>query len=113
MSAGLGNINELESGIRFVNISATPTGNLPCDKWKILTVQVSGLGAETVTLNGSVDGVAYSAIRPIDAGTGAVAAASAVGNGIYRYVDCGFAWFNITKSAAAETVTISISGRAF
>ncbi len=113
MTAGLGNISELASGIRFISSSATPTGTLPCDKWKIITVQVSGLGVETVTLNGSTDGVSFSAIRPIDAGTGAVAAASAVGNGCYRYVDCGFAFFNIAKSAAAETVTISISGRAF
>lgn len=105
---------DLSSGNRYITASTAVTGSngLPADKWRLITVKLSGLTAETVTLQASVDGVAYDAIRPVDWSTGATAAASAMGNGVFKFVDCGFPFVKLVKSAGAETVTAALSGRA-
>lgn len=113
MSAGLGNINELAVGNPYVSITTTPMDAVRSDKWNTFTFGVAGLTAETVTLQGSLDGTTYFNLRCIDASTGAVAAAVTLGNGCYRITDLGFLYLKIIKSAAAETVTIWTSGRGF
>lgn len=46
--------------------------------------QLSGLGAETVTVTPSLNGSTFGpAIKPFDASLGAVAAASALSNGVF------------------------------
>lgn len=113
MAAGLGNINELAVGNPYVSITTTPMPAVAADKWKIFTFGVAGLTAETVTLQGTLDGNTWFNLRPIDASTGAVAAAVTLGNGSYRITDLGFLQLKIIKSAGAETVTIWTSGRGF
>lgn len=104
---------DLSSGNVYTTTSTAVTGTLAADKWRLITFKVSGLAAETVTLQGSFDGSAWDGLRVIDTSTGALAAAVAVGNGCYRINDMGFPYIRIIKSAAANTVTVSLSGRAF
>lgn len=113
MAAGLGNINELAVGNPYVSATTTVMPAQAADKWKIFTFTVSGLTVETVTLQGSLDGSTYSNLMPINAATGALAAAITLGNGSYRITDLGYLYLKIIKSAGAETATIWTSGRGF
>ena len=113
MSAGLGNINELAVGNPYVSVTTTVMPAVASDKWRLFTFTVAGLTVETVTLQGTLDGSVWSNLRPIDASTGAVAAAVTLGNGSYRINDLGYLQLKIIKSAGAETATIWTSGRGF
>lgn len=79
------------------------------------TIVISGLTSETVSITGLIgpnQDVETAALRPVDANTGAVAAASALGNGTYQFTDLAVHQMKFTKSAASETVTITVTGKA-
>lgn len=105
---------DLGSANSYTSATTTVVPSIPADKWRLLTFTVSGLAAETVTLQGSLDGGAtWNNIRPIDNSTGAVTAAVTLGNGCYRVNDMGFPLIKVIKSAAANTATVWLTGRAF
>ena len=72
-----------------------------------LAVQITALTAETIGISLSMDGVTYSsAIKPIDATTGAPAAAATLGVGYYWITGVPLAFVKFTKSAGANTGTL-------
>lgn len=81
------------------------------------TFKITGLTAETINLTGLIGaaaGIETAAIRVIDLNTGAVTAASALGNGSYKLVDLAVRKLKFTKSAAVEnaSVTLTLEGEA-
>ena len=82
-------------------------------EYQHVVVVISGLATETISVTSAVnlDSAALSftaALRPFDLATGAVAAASTLGNGSYIFRDYGGGLLRFTKSAGADTVTIRI-----
>lgn len=72
---------------------------------------ISGLTGETISVTGLVGAalVATAAMRVIDLATGALTAASALGNGSYKLVDFAVRKLVFTKSAAVENATVTLS----
>lgn len=111
--------------IRQTNQTIGPTiaaamGDAPqAAEYASIAVTISGLATETVSVTGALDGLSvneggtapanYSAaVRPIDAATGALTAASALGNGSYIFRDWPYGQMRFTKSAGVDSTTIRI-----
>lgn len=76
---------------------------------KCLAVQITGLATETIGMSLSMDGATFtSAIKPMDATTGAVAAAATLGNGYYYLNNVPLAYVKFTKSATTDPAVVKI-----
>lgn len=94
---------------------------IPASRYRSIAVTISGLATETINVTGALDTLltesggtptTYSAaVRPIDVNTGALAAASALGNGSYVFRDWPYGQMKFTKSAGVDSTTIRIVGR--
>jgi len=79
------------------------------------TFVISGLTGETISVTGLIGAamtLETAAIRVIDLNTGAVAAASVLGNGSYKLVDLAAHKLKFTKSAAVENATVTLTMKA-
>lgn len=89
--------------------TAAAMGTIDVKPYKTMTFVISGVSTETIGVSFSSDGTNFgAAVRPIDAATGALAAASALAAGTYKLDVAGMGIVKFTKSAAAETGTIRI-----
>lgn len=85
-----------------------------CQRYNRMAFTISGLSTETITVNISYDydptgpsGTwAAASIRPIDLATGALTAASTLGNGSYLLVNTPWRAIRFVKSATADTATV-------
>lgn len=84
------------------------TTGYDCRFARSISFTVTGLTGETIGLLVSHDGGATwsAALRPYIATTGALAAASTLGNGTY-YMDIAAERYKFTKSSTSETAVIS------
>lgn len=75
------------------------------------TFVISGLATETINLTALIGAglVETAAIRVIDLATGAVTAASALGNGSYKIADIAARKLKFTKSAGVDNATVTLS----
>ena len=73
-------------------------------------VVVSGLTSETVAVTGLLSGSVYTAdLRPINLTTGVVEASdSNLSNGSFLFDNLAYDELKFTKSAATETITITV-----
>lgn len=80
-------------------------------KYNKMMVVISGLATETISVSYAPDpGSASAALaRPIDVATGALAAASALGNGTYLFDISGVYSLGFTKSAGVDNATVRYS----
>lgn len=104
---------DLASGNSFTSTTATPVPAFDATKWRLLTFDITVNGGETATIQGSLDGgTTWRSLRPIDWSTGAVTAAVTLASGAYLVMNSGFPLIKVIKSAAVQSATINISGRA-
>lgn len=104
-----------------VTTAAAASLDLPeAGQYRDLAFTISGLATETVSLTGGLDMPTVNAatgalvmntnfsaaLRCYDANTGALAAASAMGNGSYVFYNFPYTTARFTKSAGVDTVTI-------
>lgn len=89
--------------------TAAAVGELPStSEMSSIVFVISGLAAETVSVTARVRTTVYTAaMRPMNLATGALAAASALTNGEYQFVNCNFDSIKFTKSSTSDTVVIS------
>lgn len=89
--------------------TGTAVGSIPgASAVTTINFVISGLAAETITVTGLIKATVFtSALRPVDLGTGALAAASALPNGSYILRDCVFDEFKFTKSGATDPAVIT------
>lgn len=80
-------------------------------RYNKLTVVISGLATETISVSIAPDAGSASAaaLRPIDMSTGALAAASTLGNGTYVFAIDGAYSVSFTKSATTDNATVRYS----
>lgn len=90
-----------------------PTAGLDCRQFSRVMFTQSGLTTETTQLQVSHDGgVTWSAgIRCIDSATGALAAASTMGNGSYHFTSLAAQRVRLVKSAASEAISLALGLR--
>ena len=95
--------------------TATALGTLAnCERYNRICFAISGLATETVSVVPSFDYSSVGALgtfeanamRPVDMSTGALAAASALGNGTYMFVNTPWKALKFTKSAGVDSATI-------
>lgn len=82
-------------------------------EYQHIVLVISGLAAETISATGAVNQDAAAlqftaALRPFDLATGAVAAASAMGNGSFIFRDYGCGLMRLTKSGATDNATVRV-----
>lgn len=89
--------------------TATAVGELPSTgAVASIVFVISGLATETIAVTARVRTTIYTAaMRPMNLATGALAAASALGNGEYQFINCNFDSLKFTKSAGVDPVVIS------
>lgn len=91
---------------------ATALGTVDVSRHSRAMVVISGLTSETISVTAKVDGiVASAALRPIDCATGALTAASTLGNGTYLFTNLCAIALAFTKSAGVETATVIVGAR--
>lgn len=80
------------------------------------TIVISGLTTDTVAISGNIgtnQEIATNNLLPINATTGALAAAVALTNGTYRLIDLALRTMTFTKTGVADaTVVITLMAKA-
>lgn len=110
VSSGGAIINEQYSNTTLTSTAAT-LGELTNIEWvNNVVFKISGLATETVSISGLVDATVYTAstIRPIDLATGALTAASALGNGSYQLNNFALKSLKFTKSATTDPAVVTV-----
>jgi len=79
-----------------------------------LAIKITGLTGDTVSVSTILDEaktLLTAAMRPIDLATGALAAASTLGNGSYLFSNLDARFVRFTKSGGAETPVVTYLAR--
>ena len=106
---------EYGNSVLASGVTATAQGIIAdCQRYNRICFAISGLTVETISVVPSFDYSSTSgtgtfeanAMRPIDCSTGALAAASALGNGTYMFVNTPWRALKFTKSATTDGPTI-------
>ena len=106
---------EYGNGTLCAAATAAALGTLAnCERYNRVCFAISGLTTETVGVVPSFDYSSVGALgtfeanamRPIDCSTGTLAAASALGNGTYMFVNTPWKALKFTKSNTVEPATV-------
>jgi len=112
MQAGTFEYSSGGFGANTATALGTVTGT---QRYNRMSFSIVGLATETVSVtisydfdpaNGGTGTFETAAVRPIDLATGALAAASTLGNGSYLLVNTPWRAVRFTKSAGVDSATI-------